>query len=160
MINSLSLYPFLRPTWGYFDPLALAQIEPFAYEDCYLPRYYIAPDNDQEVLAAGAYLQYGLEITAGSIIWGAWHPPATGNFTSPGFVFSITDMSLGVKVFDGPTPDIFVSQNGPVAFPWLLNCPYPVVGNGLFNVEFWNNSGGSLRCNLVLGVLEVNQCKS
>ena len=158
MINPLSLYPFYRETWGYFDPIAIAQLSPLAYDPCYLPRYYKAPDDDEEILAAGAYLKYGLEITPGSLIWGIYHIPPAG-VDAPGFQFKVTDMNLGIELWDVPTPDLFVSNNGPGYFPWLLNGPYPVVGTGLFNVEFWNNSGGPLRVNLVLGVAEVNRCK-
>ncbi len=159
MINSLSLYPFWRDTWGSFNPVALAQLAPLAYDACYVPKLYKAPDDDQEIIPQGGYLKYGLEITPGSLIWGILHPPATGSFDVPGFVFKVTDMSLGIELWDIPSPDIFVSNNGPGIFPWLLNSPYPVVGTGLFNVEFWNNSGDSLRCNLVFGVCEVNQCE-
>lgn len=158
MINSLSLYPFYRETWGYFDPVAVAQLAPTAYDDCYQPKYYKAPDDDSEIIPAGGYLKYGLEITPGGLIWGIFHRPATGGFDEPGFVFKVTDMSLGIELWDVPTPDIFVSNNGPGFFPWLLSSPYPVVGSGLFNVEFWNNSGSALRCNLVFGVQEVVQC--
>jgi len=158
MINSLSLYPFYRETWGYFDPVAVAQLSPLAYDDCYQPKYYKAPDDDQEIIPTGGYLQYGLEITPGSLIWGVYHVAANGT-DSPGFVFKCTDMSLGIEMFDVPAPDLFVSNNGPGQFPWLLNGPYPVVGTGLFNVEFWNNSGGPLRCNIIFGVAEVVTCK-
>lgn len=157
MINSLSLYPFYRQTWGYFDPLAIAQLAPLAYDQCYEPKYVKAPDDDQEIIPAGGYLKFGMEILPGSLIWGIYHKPAS--FDVPGFVFKVTDMSLGVELWDVPCPDIFVSNNGPGSFPWLLNSPYPVVGSGLFNVEFWNNSGAALRCNLVFGVCEVVQCK-
>lgn len=164
VINSLSLYPFYRETWGYFDPLAIAQVSPLAYDECYQPRLYKAPDDSQEIMAAGAYLEYGLEITPGSIIWGIYHVAANGA-ASPGFVFSMTDMSLKdpysgepIRIFD-QTPDLFVSNSGPGFMPWLLNSPYPVVGNGLFNMEFWNTSGASLRVNMIFGVCEVVKCK-
>jgi hypothetical protein len=172
MINSLSLNPFYRETWGAFDPLAIAQLSPLAYDPCYQPKYYKAPDDDQEMLPAGGYLKYGLEITPGGLIWGIYHVPPAG-INAPGFVFKITDMSLGIELFDVPIPDLFVSNAGsipnvaqgfmplgfpPAAFPWLLNAPYPVVGSGLFNVEFWNNSGAQIRVNMVLGVCEVNLC--
>lgn len=159
MINSLSSFPFYRETWGAFDPLAIAQISPLAYDECYDPKYYKAPDDANEVMANGAYLKYGLEITPGSIIWGIYHPPATGGLDVPGFVFKITDTSLGIELFDLPTPDTFVTNEQTGKFPWLFCAPYPVVGTGLFNVEFWNNSGGDLRVNLILGVCEVRTCK-
>jgi hypothetical protein len=168
VINPFSLYPFYRETWGYYDPPAIAQLAPLAYDDCYDPKYYKAPDDDQEVMVLGVngnYLEYGLEITPGSIITHIYHRPATGGFDVPGFVFSMTDMSQKdprtgnpIKLFD-QTPDIFVSNNGPGFFPWLLNKPYPVVGSGLFKIQFWNNSGGDLRVNMVFGVQEVRVCK-
>lgn len=158
MLNPLSLYPFYRETWGAFDPVALAQISPLAYDDCYEPDYYKAPDDDQEIIPAGGYLKYGLSVTPGSIIWGIYHKIAT-NTTSPGFVFKVTDMSLGLELFDVPQPDMFVANLVPGNFPWLFVGPYPVVGDGLFNVEFWNNSGAPLRCNLVFLACEVRKCK-
>jgi hypothetical protein len=165
MLNSLSLDPFYRETWGSFNPLAIAQLSPMAYDDCYDPKYYKAPDDDQELMGGTDvngnpipnYLKYGLEITPGSIIWGIYHQPANGT-DDPGFVFKITDMSLGVEIFSSPTPDLFVTDNEPGFRPWFFNAPYPVVGSGLFNVEFWNQSGGQLRVNLVFGVCEVRQC--
>jgi len=162
MLNPLSLWPWYRDTWGYYDPIAVAQLSPLADDPCYAPKYYKAPDDDQEILAAtgpGAYLKYGLEITPGSLVWGIYHTPATGGFDVPGFVWKMTDMSTGIPIFDNPQPDIFFANNGPGFFPWLLNSPYPVVGSGLFNVEFWNNSGGALRCNMILGVAEVVKCE-
>jgi len=160
MINSLSLYPAWRDTWGSFDPIALAQLAPLAYDDCYQPKYYKAPDDDQEILAAGGYLKYGLKITPGSLITHIFHTPATGGFDVPGFVWKITDMVLGIEIFSEPVPDIFVCNNTqPGPFPWLMNAPYPVVGTGLFNVEFWNYTDESLRVNMILGVQEVVQCK-
>lgn len=160
MINSLSLHPFYRETWGSYDPVAIAQLSPLAYDDCYQPKYYKAPDDDQEIIAAGGYLKYGLEITPGSIIWGIYHTPPAG-FSAPGFMFKITDMSKTppYEIFDTPTPDVFVANAGPGFFPWLFSGPYPSTGTGLFNVEFWNNSGGPLRCNLILCVCEVITCK-
>ena len=41
------------------------------------------------------------------------------------------------------------------SFPNLLDLPYPVVGDGLFLVEFWETSGAAQRVELVLGVLEA-----
>lgn len=158
MRNPLTNYPFYRETWGYFDPVAMAQLSPLANDDCYQPKFYKAPDDDQEFIATGKYLKYGLEITPGSIIWGAFHVAANGA-AAPGFVFKMTDMSLGIELWDKPTPDLFFSNAGPGFFPWLLNAPYPVVGTGLFNCEFWNNSGGPLRCNMIFGVCEVVTCK-
>lgn len=158
MIDSLTLYPFWRDTWGSFDPVAHAQLAPLAYDECYAPKFYKAPDDDQEILQPGGYLKYGLEITPGSIIWGIYHAPASGNFNTQGFNFKITDMSLGIELFSVPVPDLFVANPAPGKFPWLFNSPHPVTGSGLFNVEFWNNTANALRCNLVLAVCEVMQC--
>lgn len=162
MTNPLSLYPFYRDTWGYFDAIAMQQLNPLAHDDCYVTKYYKAPDDPDEVMANGAYLPYGLEITPGSLIWGAFHLPATGGFDVPGFVWKLTDTSLGIEVIDTPMPDWFfcgANTSGPGFFPWLMPAPYPVVGSGLFKVEFWNNSGDALRVNMILGVAEVAPCK-
>lgn len=159
MINSLSLYPFYRETWGYFDPIAVAQLSPLAYDDCYSTKYYKAPDDDQEVLPVGGYFEYIMEVTPGSLLTHILHRPATGSFDVPGFVFKVTSLDLGIEMFSDPVSDTFVCNNGPGFMPWLLNSAMPSVGNGLFKVEFWNNSGGPLRCNMVFGAQEVVMCK-
>jgi hypothetical protein len=162
MVNPLSVQPFYRETWGYYDPIAIAQLSPLAYDTCYEPKYYKAPDDDAEILAATgskAYLQFGLVITPGSIIWGIFHKPAADGFDTPGFSFKMTDMSLQHEIWDTPQPDGFFCNNEPGEFPWLFPSPYPVVGSGLFKCEFWNNSGSPLRCNMIFGVCEVVKCK-
>ena len=162
MIDPLNYAPFYRDTWGSFDPIAHAQLAPLASDQCYLPKDYKAPDDDAEIIPAGKYLKFGLEITPGSVIWGIKHKPASGSFNAPGFSFKVTDMSLGIEIWDIPASDLFVSNATPGFFPSLLNAPYPVVGTGLFNVEFWNPTANPLRCNLVFGVCEVvtNPCQA
>lgn len=159
MVNPLNLFPWWRDTWGSFDPVALAQLAPLANDDCYQPHYAKAPDDDGEVLAPGENRKYGLQIIPGSIIWGVYHRPAAGSFDVPGFAFTVRDLSLQFDIWDVPTPDIFVCNNQPGAYPWLLTSPYPVVGTGSFDVQIWNNSDSDLRCQLVFGVCQVVRCK-
>ena len=161
MITPLSLYPFLRDTWGSFDPLAIAQLAALSNDPCYQPKYYGIPDNNKEVIPANGNINYGLQITPGSLIWGVLHNQAVGNNDNPGFVFNLKDIDMDLMIWEGAIPDAFVAGTnltGPGFFPWLLTSPYPVVGRGLFSVNIYNNSGAPLRCNLTLGVLEVVKC--
>jgi hypothetical protein len=84
--------------------------------------------------------------------------------TPPQFNVQITDAALGHKLFDEPVPSMFLANYKPAyqnavllltgSFPNLLCSPYPVVGSGLFMVEFWNTAGAQQRVELVIGTLE------
>lgn len=92
--------------------------------------------------------------------------------TPPQFNVQITDASFrigpshvaGHKMFDEPVPSVFLANFKPsyynavfvlaASFPNLLCSPYPVVGSGLFMVEFWNTAGAQQRVELVIGTLE------
>ncbi len=169
-LSPLSLNQLTRDLWGQFDASAIALLAPLATEDCYSIKFYKAPADDDEVMAANSYVSYGMKITPGSIIYGIYLPcvPVPGAITTsapPPFNVQITDVSLEYKWFDDPVASVFLANYKPViqsivelqtgSFPWLLDAPYPVVGNGLFNVELWETSGEEQRIELVFGVLEV-----
>jgi hypothetical protein len=175
-VSPLSLDPMTSDYWGSFDAAIIAQLAPLAENDCYQPKIYRAPAVSAEVMAAGAYVSYGLKITPGSIIYGFYLPPASPTSDMPSsFNVQITDLAFkgpngGGQWWDQAIPSYFLgnakltylamSENIVGAFPNLLDAPYPVVGKGLFSVEIWNTSGGSLRVELVFGVLEaVGACK-
>ena len=179
-ISPLSLDSLTRDYWGSFDAAIIAQLAPLCDNDCYQPKIYRAPAVSAEVFAGGGYVSYGLKITPGSIIIGFYLPPAVLT-TSPGpgpmipapvlsvvpgqFTVQIRDMSLDHKFWDQPVPSYMLanakltylglSENVAGAFPNFLDCPYPVVGNGLFSVEIWEGSGSPQRIELVFGVLEA-----
>jgi hypothetical protein len=150
MITPLQIDQLTRDTYGDFDAVAIAQLMPLAYDSCYKPRLYKAPDSSQETLAAGGYTSYGLSISPGSLIYGFY------NAADDPAVVQITDTSLDLQMFSEPVPVGLISNNQKtVGYPCLLCGPYPVVGTGLFLVEIWNNSDETARIQIVIGVLEA-----
>ena len=169
-LSPLSLNQMTRDLWGQYDCSAIAQLADLANDPCYSIKFYKAPADDDEVMAAGAYVAYGLKITPGSIIFGFYLPcvPVADDLPTsapPAFTVQITDVALDHKWFDDPVASLFLANYKPViqsavalqtgSFPNLLCAPYPVVGNGLFMVELQETSGEAQRIELVFGVLEV-----
>ncbi len=169
-LSPLSLNQLTRDLWGQFDASAIAQLAPLADDPCYSIKFYKAPADNDEDMAANAYVPYGLKMSPGSMIFGFYLPcdPTPGNLTAsvpPQFNVQITDTSFEHKWFDDPVASVFLANFKPTfqaavedqagSFPNLLCAPYPVVGNGLFMVEIWETSGEAQRIELVFGVLEV-----
>jgi hypothetical protein len=163
--SPLSVSQYVRDLWGHYDPIAIAQLAPLADESCYQPKFYKAPSPGLEVMANRAYVPYGLKITPGDIIYGFYLPcsPATG--LPPNFSVQITDQDQNHQFFSEPIPSFMIANSlgcgqaeiveQKPSFPYLLNAPYPVTGEGLFLVELWNNLTSSQRIELVIGALEV-----
>ena len=165
MISPLSLDQLTRDTWGNYDAAAIGQIAGLASDVCYAPKFYKAPDTGSEVFAANDYLAYGLKITPGSLIVGVYLPADPVTLMPALFNLQVTDSSMGRKWWDAAIPSFFVGNYKATvldtllprigSFPNLLNSPYPVVGDGLFLVEFWETSGAQQRIELVFGCLEA-----
>ena len=163
MISPFSLHPTFRPYWGFFDAFADDQFLPALYDSCFVAKWYKAPETNREVIPAQGYIRSVLQITPGSLIEGFYH-----NFTNgvggtsglgggDGYLLQITDLSLNHKLQSDPVPDYLLGNyNG--GMPNLLCAPYPVVGNGQFAFEFWNTTNASLRCQMVVAVLEACTC--
>jgi hypothetical protein len=163
MISTFSLHPTFRDYWGNYDAFAVDELLPVLHDPCYQPKFYKSPETNKEIIPAKGYLPSILQITPGSLIIGYWHNlttgvgGATGLGAGVGFLVQITDVSLCHKLQSDPVPDYMLGNyNG--GFPNLLCAPYPVVGSGQFKVEIWNTTASALRCEIVLGVLEVCPC--
>jgi len=160
MVNTLSLDPFTRDLWGEFDAYARAQLSALAYDPCYKPKFYPAPDLQSNNLGAatpgvpaantpGAYVEYGLGITPGALIVGTFLFS-----TAPvSFLVQFTDLSLDHQIFDQPVPAWFLA-NAKGDFPNLWDTPYPVVGSGRFRFECWNQLDSPQIIQVVFAVLE------
>jgi hypothetical protein len=149
MISPLQYDQFNRETWGDFDSAVMAQLASLAYDPCYKPKLYKAPDSSSEVVANGGYVSYVLSITPGALIVGYYALNAAG------WMVQVWDLDLDVPFFSDPIPIAFLANTQKSAgFPNLRPAVRAVVGSGRFRVELWNNSGRSLRLQLVLGVLE------
>jgi hypothetical protein len=191
-VSPLSLNQLTREYWGLYDSRVISQLAPLVNSKCYQPKFYKAPGDDAVLLgpttgqiAPYGYVNYGLQITPGSLIFGFYLPMrslrATPNvwvpyLLSPGpFTVQITDVSLQHTWWDDPVSSVFLANFKPTfqaedsnnmgSFPNLLTTPYPVVGSGLFDVAIQNtdstvDAGGiaqgvAQRIQLVFGVLEV-----
>ncbi len=169
-VSPLSLNQLTRDYWGQYDPAIIAQLAALANDPCYSIKFYKCPADDQEDMAAYAYVTYGVRITPGSLIFGFYLPAdvdtaAPANSAPGAYTVQITDVSLGHRFFDDPVSSLMLSNFKPTfqsdvnlnmgSFPNLLCAPYPVVGSGQFDVEIQETSGEAQRIEFVIGVLEV-----
>jgi len=176
VVNTLKLDPFTRAMWGEYDAVVISQLEALAYDPCYRPKLYVTPDaNSNNLLSAtpgvpaNGYVEYGLQITPGSIIVGnflygnpwSWLTQGEGpvvSYNPYNFLWRMTDVSFGgYRIWDDPLPAWFFA-NAKGDFPNLWDSPYPVTGDGLFNCEFWNqavNSSGAFIPQIIQVILCV-----
>lgn len=168
-ISPLSLDQLTRDVWGSYDAYAIAHLAPLAQEACYQPKFYKAPLSSEEVLPAFGFVQQGLQITPGSILYGFYLPSDPPNFQPPQWNLQIKNQDTGVELWDVPIPSFFIANfrvtyQSALAFPAtgqtgsapnLLCSPYPITGSGLLLVSIWETSGAQQRIELVLGVLEL-----
>jgi hypothetical protein len=144
-----------RDFYGEVLPHYAEQLKAIEAAGCYVPRWYHAPSNDNQVLtAARPHIRFVLEIPVGSFILGIKHNTATG------FLCSITDIGLNHALFSDPVPDSYFlcGEDGlenPGGLTYWFNSPYPVVSPGRFIVEFWSQTTENTACELVLAVAEV-----
>ena len=169
MIGPLSLDPLIRDVWGSYNPLVLAQLGQLAYEDCYRPRFYRVPDPQNEVIPVRGYVEFGLEVTPGSLLFGTLvaSNPVTGVPFS--FTFNLEDLSTGWSLADEPIPSVFLANYHPTVLDafslrmasfWnLWDSPYPVVGMGKFRAKIQNTDTAARRIEVVIGAFEVDQCR-
>jgi hypothetical protein len=170
-ISPLQLDALSRDYWGHYDAWVVSQLAPLANQSCYEPKFYKAPATADELIAAGAAVNYGLQITPGSLIFGFYLPALLATAAPLPFSVQVIDTSLRHKWYDEPIPSIFLSNLKPTglsanqllptgaafSYPNLFNAPYPVVGSGLFMVNIWNTGAAAARIELIFGVLEVGQ---
>ena len=171
-ISPLQLYALTRDYYGHYDAWVIAQLAPLAENTCYQPRFYKAPASQDELIPAYGTAQYGLKLSPGDLIYGTYLPATLPNWTPLEFSVQIVDSSLRHSLFDSPIPSIFLANAKPTgvsanplkaagaifAFPNLWTRPYPVVGDGLFMIDIWNQAASQQRIELVFGVLHPVEC--
>ncbi len=175
-VSPLSLNQLTRDYWGQYDPAVIAQLAALAQDPCYRIKFYKAPEDDLDALAAYGYSTYGMRVKPGSLIFGIYQPFPTFSATTYYYTVQVTDVTLGHKWFDDPVTNFMLGNQKPEfqsdinsvfsagvagpaiqgGFPNLMCAPYPVVGSGQFDVEIQETSGQAHRIQLVFGVLEVN----
>lgn len=165
-ISPLSLNSLTRDLWSEFDATAIAQLAALASDPCYRIKFYKAPADNQELLAANGYAAYGLKISPGSLIFGFYLPCNSSTLLPLAFTVQVTDVDLEHKWFTEPKSSLFLANYKPTyqttagvltgSFPNLLTAPYPVVGRGAFKIDIQSQSiDAPQRIELVIGVLEV-----
>lgn len=168
-INPLRLAADFRDCWGDAHARLVELTDPIILSGCFEPRIYHAPDLATEnfgISPAQDYIQYMLDIPAGSFILGFLHHAtgltnsnvATCPPTMSTFRMQITDVARNYQLFQKPIPEAWflndspsMNPSGPYAAsstgnlyelnpsPRLLCAPYPVAPPGKIKVEFWNS---------------------
>jgi len=181
-ISPLDLDPLTRPYYGQWDAYAIAQLAPLAKRtDCYDPKFYKAPASSDELIGAFQYVKCGLFIPPGSLIYGFFNPALVSTSLPASYNVQIRDMNIRDangnphEFYDEPVPNTFLGNYKPTyltadalqttglvaSFPSLLPAVHPVIGDGLFEFEFWDTLGGNVaalggasqRLELVIGCL-------
>lgn len=155
MITPLQIDPYTRDLWQEYDALAIAQIAPLAYDDCYAPRLYVGLDTIAQQIPSlqnGGYSTYGLHIQPGCLIFGIYVQSIYE--TSAQFSIQVTDLNIGLPKWSDPISAAFLEQPKPGNYPALYRHPHPVVGKGSFRVEVWNQQSAAQMVVPVFGVLE------
>lgn len=163
-ISPLQFDPLSRDYYAHPDALATAQIAPLSRElDCYRPKIFKAPASSDELIPALGYVKCGLHIPVGSIIIGFYNPAIVSTLLPASYIVQISDMSLldeegtPETFWDEPVPNAFLGNVKPSyltadalqtagmisAGICFLPAPHPVVGRGLFEIEFWDTLGGT-----------------
>ena len=162
MITDLQQDAWTRDWWSDFDAAAIAQLTPLWMANCYKPKFYKAPDSDQELMNNGTYAEFGFTITPGSLLCGFYasyvNNQAQSEYTN--YLLQIRDLSLGHDLFSQPVPGVMVqNQQKTATYPNLLPSPYPIVGDGNFLIQIWNeitNNGSqeTTRIQVIFAVAE------
>lgn len=149
-LNPQELQVSYRDWWPQFDPNTLYLLDGINSSRCYVPRFFVAPSNGnlvQNAQAPQAYVNFVLEVPAGSFAYGFYHG------SNQSFTMQVTDLGLGYKWFNTPIPDaIFESDPGA---PYLFPAPYPVMSPGTLFFEFWSTQAlgsASTLLSMTLGV--------
>src|SRR5690349_10459018 len=105
MIHSLNLWPQSRDVWGNYDAQVLPALAGLDHNQCYQPKLYTAPSLAVQRMAPGDYLRYQMQVTPGSLLWCSFQGTQT-----PYFTMQVTDISTGLKFWDTPVTNVFLSN--------------------------------------------------
>ena len=126
MVTPLQIDSYTRDLWGEFDPLAIAELSPVAYDSCYRPKIIVGLDSEAQSVPANGY--------------------AAG-------VRSLEKiLELDHEFFSEPVSQSFLANQQGMAtlgvdnvnYPNLLSSPYPVTGKGRFLFQIWNQTDSVL----------------
>lgn len=153
MVTPLQIDSYTRDLDGEYDAYAIAQLAPLAYDSCYRPRLVVGLDSQSQLVAASSSVQYGMHVQPGSLIYGM----VVGSDYGPAANWSmwVTDLNMGLHMTSDPIAQTFLVNFKGNNYPYLFRAPRPVVGDGSFLVEVWNQLTTPQFISPVFGVLEV-----
>jgi len=147
--------------WGEPFPFQLENWQPIVKAGCYVPRWFQAPTNALQLMATGQYVDFSVQLPAGSFIMEIAHSfqpgesfsggssPSTGTFT-----VQITDLAIDHQWFSNPMPSSFFfktsGRNG-----YIIPKPYPIISPGNLRFEFWCTAAGYCEILLACAIPEA-----
>lgn len=171
-VSTLALDSAWRDFYGMWNSYVEPQLAPLEQSKCHVMRLAMLPDTKHTTFPAHGKIEYNFHLVPGSLIWGLWMCPDAALSVPPQPSFQLTDVTLGHQLCQAPATAGFLitpaADTSPQAasvfatpgiyFPsfTLLPTPHPVVGDGLFTLEAWGQSGSTFY--VVLGVAEVTSC--
>lgn len=140
--------------WGSYNATVLNALDPMLeLWGCFLPRFATVPGQGLQTIGPSGTLTYNFRLEPGSLIWGVWP-------YSQGGLWNITDSCLDHSLFQDPLSAAATFTTGAsdasMPSPTLLARPWPVMFDGLFQLEAWGSAGSFAY--FVLGVMELPKC--
>lgn len=139
---------FRQYSAGWYEPMALGQMEPIRRAGGFRFRSYCVPEDQDVLIPAYDTVEMQVHIVPGSYLWG---------------FLALVDPSLRIKITEGatgiPLSAEFISGFGSIAFtppgkPILLSQPRLIVDPGWINVEMANVLAAPSAVQLILLVAE------
>ena len=118
-MSPLQLDALSRDYYGHWDAYATERLAPLARRlDCYQPKFYKAPASSDELIPAFGFIEYGLRITPGSLIFGFFVPALVSSSNPPQYNVQVIDTSIKIgdklhTFWDEPIPSIFLGNYKP-----------------------------------------------
>jgi hypothetical protein len=159
IIDGFILNPAIYYLPYFYTAMALAQMETLRRANLYRARWYVAPADIQQTIAAYDTNEMQIVVTPGSWLWGLSYneyDDAYAITAGNNSLIQITDSCTGVPLFHeyasgrGNTGYRNVTDYRAGVMPTLLTEPRCVVEPGLVNVEVANRSNAAIRAQLVL----------
>jgi hypothetical protein len=152
MVTPLQIDSYTRDLWGEFDPLAIAELSPVAYDSCYRPKIIVGLDSEAQSVPANGYAEAVIKLLPGSLVVGFLFGNEYTNEYGYQFNIQITDLELDHEFFSEPVSQSFLANQQGMAtlgvdnvnYPNLLSSPYPVTGKGRFLFQIWNQTDSVL----------------
>lgn len=134
--NPLRLSPLFRDYWGEQMARFTERTDFISQKGCYVPRFYHAPDSEQEAAGLGPndYRPYLLSLPIGSFIVGFNHTTSSAPNSqknevvtnASGFTMQITDLAIDHKWFSRPAEEAYFINDALLIAPNDGgNPPYP-----------------------------------